>query len=62
MQQRIHQCSGMIACAGVHDEPGGFVDGYQIVVGVKNLDRDIFRESLQRFQAGGLYCDALGPM
>ena len=59
MQQCVDEGSGVIARAGVDDESGGFIYGDQIDVRVQNLNRDIFGECLERFEAGGFHGNAL---
>ena len=59
MQQGVDEGSGVIARAGVDDESGRFIYGDQIDVRVQNLNRDIFGECLERFEAGGFHGNAL---
>ena len=59
MQQGVDERAFGDSRAGVNRHPGGLVDRRQIVVLVKNFERDIFGESPQGLGGRGLDVDAI---
>src|SRR5438105_2651550 len=43
MKKRVHQSSGTVSGAGMNDQPGLLVDYDQIVILMKNIERNRFR-------------------
>ncbi len=48
VQQRVHQRPARVARARMDHHPGGFVHDHEIVVHVQQIERQIFRQRLQR--------------
>jgi hypothetical protein len=61
VQQSVDEGSGVNSGSGVHHHAGGLVDGREIVILIQDLERDIFRDSLEGALPGGLNGDLFTP-
>ncbi len=61
VQQCVHEGSGMAAGPGVYDHTSGFIDCDQIIIYVKDVERNVFRKGFERWEFARFNFYALPP-